>query len=452
MINDIIKEFIDKKIVILGFGKEGRSTYNFLRKYLKDIPLTVKDQNTKLKDDEVIKSDPNIELIVGDDYLDDLDKYDVIMKSPGITFKNIDISKIKDKISSQLEILLKYYSSNIIGITGTKGKSTTSSLMYNILKNNNKKCLLLGNIGIPIFDFIDTISSDTLMVVEMSSHQLEFVHSSPHIAVITNFYQDHLDHTNGVIDYYNCKMNITRYQNKEDYLIYYKSCKTLDDFIKNTPIQSTIYTVDFDNQLSYAYKANDYIYVNKNKVYNTLDKRNLIGDHNLINIMLCLSISNHLNLDNNKVIEAINNFNPLEHRLELVGTINNITYYNDSISTIPEATINGIEALKNVNTLIFGGLDRGINYDEFVTYLNNCNVENLICMPTTGHKIANELIKLNCKKNIYLVNTLEEAVKKAKNVTKKDTICLMSPAAASYEYFKNFEEKGTEYKRLVRSE
>ena len=112
--------------------------------------------------------------------------------------------------------------------------------------------------------------------------------------------------------------------------------------------------------------------------------------------------------------------------------------------------MNGIESLKNVNTLIFGGMDRGIDYDEFTKYLYSCYVENLVCMPTTGHKIANELIKQNSNKNIYLVNTLEEAVKKAKAVTKKDMICLMSPAAASYEYFKNFEEKGKEYKRLVK--
>ena len=451
MLENIIKEFENKKIVILGFGKEGKSTYNFLRKYLKDIPITIKDKNPGIKDDSLLQNDNNIEIITGDSYLDDLDKYDIIMKTPGITFRDLDTSKIKDKIYSQLEILLKYYKNNIIGITGTKGKSTTSSLIYNILKNNNKKTLLLGNIGIPIFDFIDTIESDTLLVVEMSSHQLEFVNYSPNIAIITNLYQDHLDHTNGLLDYYNCKMNITKYQDKNDTLIYYKSCDTLDKLINDMSLKSNILTVDFNNQLANAYCNDNYIYVNKKKVYNTLDKRNLIGNHNLINIMLSLVVSNILNLDNNKCIEAINNFKPLEHRLELVGTIDDITYYNDSIATIPEATINGIESLKNVNTLIFGGMDRGIDYNNFIDYLYSSKVENLICMPTTGHTIANALIKRNSTKNIYLVNTLEEAVKKAKTVTKKNTVCLMSPAAASYEYFKNFEEKGTEFKRLVKS-
>jgi len=451
MLNNVIEYFKNKNIVILGFGKEGKSTYNFLRKYLKDIHLTIKDQNTSINDEPLLANDKNITIIAGKDYLNDLEKYDVIMKTPGITFKNIDISNIKDKIHSQTELLLKYYKDIIIGITGTKGKSTTSSLIYTILKNNNKKTLLLGNIGNPIFDFIDTIEKDTLLVVELSSHQLEFVSSSPHISIITNLYQDHLDHTNGLEDYYKCKMNIAKYQTNEDTLLYYKSCNTLDNIIKNSNIKSNIITIDFNNQLANTYFHDDYIYINKNKIYNTLEKRNLIGNHNLINIMFALTISNILSLDINKSIEAINNFTPLEHRLEFVDTINQVTYYNDSIATIPEATINGIESLKNVNTLIFGGMDRGIDYDNFIKYLYSSKIDNLICMPTTGHKIANELIKLGYSKNIYLVNTLEEAVKKAKLVTKKDTICLMSPAAASYEYFKNFEEKGNTYKKLVRS-
>ena len=166
--------------------------------------------------------------------------------------------------------------------------------------------------------------------------------------------------------------------------------------------------------------------------------------------MMCFTLSEILNLDLSKTTTAINNFTPLEHRLELVGTFNDVTYYNDAIATIPDATVNGIKALKKVNTLIFGGLDRGINYNEFIDYLKTADIENLICMPSTGHKIANILIDAKTNKNIYLVDTLEEAVDKAKLVTKKGMICLMSPAAASYEYFKNFEEKGNAFKKLVR--
>ncbi len=450
MIDKIIDEFKNKNIVILGFGKEGKSTYTFIRKYLKDIHLTIKDKNDKIKDDELLKDDKNITIITGENYLNDLDKYDLIMKTPGISFRDINISKIKDKISSELEILLKYFKHNIIGITGTKGKSTTSSLMYDILKNNDKKCFLLGNIGIPIFDFIDKIDNDTTLVVEMSSHQLEFITNSPHIAIITNFYQDHLDHTNGLEDYYHAKLNITKHQSSNDTLIYYQGCSALDERIKALDLKFNILKVNFNNNDIKTYCDGKYIYIDKEPVYNTNDTRNLIGNHNLINIMLCLTASNLLGLDLTKTVNAINNFKPLEHRLELVGTYNDVTYYNDSIATIPDATINGINALKKVNTLIFGGLDRGIDYNDFVEYLKQAPIENLICMPTTGHKIAKELIEAKTNKEIYIVDTLEEAVKKAKEVTKKGTICLMSPAAASYEYFKNFEEKGNAYKKLVK--
>lgn len=450
MIDNIISEFKNKKIVILGFGKEGKSTYKFIRKYLSDIPLTIKDKNDDIKKDPLLKQDKNLEIITGEDYLDDLDQYDLIMKTPGISFRDIDTSKFKDKIFSELEILLKYYKNNIIGITGTKGKSTTSSLIYDVLKNNKKKCLLLGNIGIPIFDFIDDIDKDTLLVVEMSSHQLEFINYSPKYAIITNFYEDHLDHTKGIEDYYNSKLNITRYQTSEDTLIYYEGCNTLDKYIKSLNSKSNIIKVNFNNQEIKTYCDDNYIYIDNNKIYDINSPRNLVGQHNLINIMLVLSLSNILSLNINKTSDAINNFTPLEHRLELVGTYNKVTYYNDAIATIPDATISGIEALEKVNTLILGGLDRGINYQDFIKYLNESQIENLICMPTTGHTIANKLINLETNKKIYLVNTLEEAVKKAKEVTKKDMICLMSPAAASYEYYKNFEEKGTAFKKLVK--
>ena len=451
MINEIIKEFENKKIVILGFGKEGKSSYHFLRRYLDNIPLVIADKNENIINDESLKSDKNVSFILGDNYLDNLEDFDIILKSPGISFKDIDTSKIKDKISSQIQILLKYYRTKVIGITGTKGKSTTSSLIYDIIKNNQKKGLLLGNIGNPIFDYIEELEQQEFLVVELSSHQLEFVTYSPHISIITNFYEDHLDHTKSVEDYYKSKLNIVKYQNDNDYLIYYKGSSKLDTWINKTIVKATTLSVDFDNTLLYTYCSNNYIYVDKKKIYNINDKRNLIGNHNLINVMLALTVSKILNLDNEKSIKAINNFKPLEHRLELVGTYDGITYYNDSIATIPDATINGIKALGQVNTLIFGGLNRGIDYSEFIEYLDNADIDNLICMPTTGHMIAKELKKTKGK-NIYIVDTLEEAVKRAKEVTKKGTICLMSPAAASYEYFKNFEEKGNRYKELVKKE
>ena len=164
--------------------------------------------------------------------------------------------------------------------------------------------------------------------------------------------------------------------------------------------------------------------------------------------MYALLVTSLLNLDFEKAYQTISEFKSLEHRMELVGTYNDITFYNDSIATIPEAVINACKTLENVDTLIFGGQDRGIDYTSLINYLNEGNVKNLICMPTTGFNIADKLTNKNI--NIYKIDTLEEAVAKAFEVTDKNKICLLSPAAPSYEYYKNFEEKGNAYKNLIK--
>ena len=172
-----------------------------------------------------------------------------------------------------------------------------------------------------------------------------------------------------------------------------------------------------------------------------------MGEYNLNNIMFALAVAEILKLDISKATKSVNEFKSLAHRLELVGNYDGVIYYDNSIATVPIATIEAVEALKDVDTLIIGGMDRGIDYTDFIKYLNDSSIRNIICMPKTGHDIAK---KINKEKK-YIVETLEEAVEIAKKVTAKGKICLLSPAAASYGYFKNFEEKGNMYKELVKS-
>lgn len=451
MYNNIIEEIKNKNICILGFGKEGKSTYNFIRRHLKDKFITIIDRND-VSNSEEVNGDKNIEVIYGENYLDNLDMYDLIFKTPGITFKDMDIENIKPKLTSQLEILLENYKDNIIGITGTKGKSTTSSLIYKILKNQQKDVYLLGNIGNPILDDIEKINNDTYLVIEMSSHQLEFIKTSPHIGIVLNLFEDHLDHAKTVKHYHECKMNMFKYQTKDDIAIYSKDNENTVNLINKNNYKGNLYSVILEKKVekNTIYLDNDLVKYNDKILYNKNSERSIIGNHNLSNIMFCLILSEMLKLDLEQTKNSIKNFKPLEHRLELVGTYNGITYYNDAIATIPVATINAIETLKNVDTLIFGGMDRGIDYQDLIAYLKKCNVRNLICMPTTGYNIGKILeSEKNCK-NIYYVEMLDDAVKLAKQVTEKGKICLMSPAASSYEYFKNFEEKGNKFKELVK--
>lgn len=447
MINNLIKYFTNKKILILGFGREGQSTYKLIRKYLKDQLLYIADKEENFqKNFEILKNDNNVEFISGKNYLENIDGYDIIMKAPGISFVGIDITKYHDKIKSQLELLLEFYNNLTIGITGTKGKSTTSSLIYTILKEQNKKSMLLGNIGIPVFDYIDSIQEDMILVLEMSSHQLEYMKLSPNIAILLNIYQEHLDHYESFEKYVEAKCNIFKYQKKSDYLIYNYDNEILNKFIKDT--NEKIYKISFNaKNSSNIYLKENKIYCDNKLIYDaTKEKRNLIGDYNLNNIMFVLAVSEIIKLDINKTINSINNFNTLEHRLEFVGKYNDILYYDNSIATVPMATIEAIKALKNVDTLIIGGMDRGIDYEDFIKFINDSDIANIICMPKTGHDIAKK-VKEERK---YIVETLEEAVEVAKNVTQKEKICLLSPTAASYGFFKNFEEKGNLYKKLVK--
>ena len=212
---NLLDFLIDKSIVILGYGKQGKSTYQYLRKHFKNKKILIADENENIDKSEF---DENTILKLGKDYLKNIEDFDLIIKSPGIILK--DVSNFEDKIITDYELLLKYTDGLKIGITGTKGKSTTSTFLYEVLKNQNKKVALLGNIGTPIFDKIDEIDKDTISVIEVSSHTLEFSKVSPNIAILLNIYPEHLDHCNTLEDYIKSKFNIAKYQNENDIFIY----------------------------------------------------------------------------------------------------------------------------------------------------------------------------------------------------------------------------------------
>lgn len=440
MINDLVKYLKGKKIIILGFGREGKSTYKLIRKYLKEQTIYIADQKEKT---DFLENDKNAVYISGKGYLKNLEEYDLIIKTPGISFVGIDTSKYIHKIKSQLELLLEFFNVFTIGVTGTKGKSTTSSLIYTILKEQNIKTMLLGNIGTPAFDYIDKIDEETVLVLEMSSHQLEYMNLCPNIAILLNIYPEHLDHYASFEEYAQAKCNIFKNQKGADYFIYNLDNEILQKLV-NSP-KAKAYGVSLKENGDICIK-NNYVYFKEKPIYNIKSPRKLLGEYNLNNIMFALGVSQILKLDLDKTIKSIQNFEPLHHRLEFVGKYNDISYYDNSIGTIPMATMEAVKVLKNVDTLIIGGMDRGLDYTEFIEFLNKSNITNIICMPKTGHDIARKLKK----EKVYIVETMEEAVKIAKKVTSKGKSCLLSPAAASYGFFKNFEEKGNIYQELVR--
>ncbi len=456
MINDLIKYLEGKKVLILGFGMEGYSTYRLIRRHLPEQKVYISDANSKVYEKyEDVQKDVNVEIITADKYLKELEKYDVIMKTPGLSFKDIDTSKFIDKIKSQIELFLEFVDVFTIGVTGTKGKSTTSSLIYDIISKQREDVHLLGNIGVPLFDEIDKLTEKSIVVLELSSHQLEYVQVSPNVAILLNLFEEHLDHYKSYEHYINAKLNICKFQNADDYFLYSIDNECLREHVeKLRDFKQNVFEISLEG--NNKINTTDKLVIRKDNtavteegevLYTDSETRKILGDHNFNNIMFATTVAKIMNLDLKKANEDIYNFAPLEHRMEFVAEIDGVKYYNDSIATIPASTINGVETLKNVNTLIIGGKDRGIDYSEFAEFLGNTNIEHLICLPDTGWKIADMVVNENMEK--FIVNNMEEAVKFAKQVTKKGTSCLLSPAASSYGFFKNFKERGNLFKKFV---
>lgn len=451
MTEKLVEYLKNKKIAILGLGREGKSTYTFLRSHFPHKSITICDQNEEIKKREDDGND-NIIWKLGADYLTGLEEYDLVIKTPGISLKNENIEKWKDKITSQLELLLRFIPIFTIGVTGTKGKSTTSSLVYEVLKQQGKEPILIGNIGKPAFDEIEKMKQGQMVVIEMSSHQLEYMDISPNIAILLNIFEEHLDHYRSFVDYAKAKYHIGEYQTEKDAFLYNADNEEIRKLYQEKPLKSECYAIsrlEKKKEKHTVYKKEGKIYFDTKEIYEENMPRHLVGEHNLQDIMFVLAVSEILKLDLKKTQETIQNFMPLPHRMEYVGKYDGVFYYNDSIATIPQATIEAVTALKEVSTLIIGGMDRKIDYTSLIQFLNQSTLDFLVCLPDTGWEIAEKV--QNETMQVVKVKNLEEAVKVAKEKTKKEKICLLSPAAASYGFFKNFEERGDYYKTLVKA-
>ena len=428
----IIEYIKEKKILILGYGREGISTYNYIRKHLPEKKLTIADKNYINLDDK------NVDVICGDDYLSYLGDFDIVFKSPGIAFLDDVKYPPTTEITCQTDMFLRFAEPIVVGITGSKGKTTTSTLIYEMLKAGGKNTCLIGNIGVPVFEKADE-SEDLIAVIEMSSHQLEFTTASPKVAVLVNIYEEHLDHyKTGFSGYANAKLNITRYQTKEDYFVYNDEQDVGHGLDVTKSIGGTPIKVGFT-------KASNDEFVNE--LWHSTE--HLKGEHNRQDIAYALAVARIFGVGDESVRNAIKGFKGIEHRMEFVGKFNGVSYYNDSIATIPTAVMGAIKALKNVETLIFGGLDRGIDYEEFTEFLIKSDIKNLIGLPETGHDILDDVKLHNTLVNAIYAENMEDAVINAVRETKENGVCLFSPAAASYNFYKNFEEKGRHFKELV---
>lgn len=449
----ILEQIRDKKIVILGFGKEGISTYRFIRKYFPKMPLTVADGNVNLKTDEF--EDKHLKFVKGPDYIQGLNKYDLIFKTPGISFNQVNYWIETEKITSQTNLFMEAFHKQVIGVTGTKGKSTTSSLIHHILKEAGRDTILAGNIGVPFFDIIEKMTDETLVVAELSAHQLEFIKRSPDYAVLLNMFQEHLDHFNSFNNYQIAKLNITRFQDERQFLVYNGDDEHIPGLIKSYKLnrdrvifgsqpQEGPYMCSRDNEIHFAISGH------VEDEYDLTYYHNLPGRHNYYNIMAAVAVCRRMGLNHDEIMKGLGTFHGLPNRIEYVGSFNGISFYNDSISTIPEATVAAVKALRKVDTLIIGGYDRGIEYGLLVDFLHENPVPNVAFTGPAGERIMNEWkARFPLPENHILEQDFRKIVDFAFEKTQENRIVLLSPAAASYDQFKNFEERGRVFKNLI---
>jgi UDP-N-acetylmuramoylalanine--D-glutamate ligase len=448
---DIVR---NKRIVILGFGKEGQSSFNFLKTFIPLNQFNIADKSEGIRQQMNPAEMAVVNLSLGEQYLEGIKNADLIIKSPGIPKELLRPFVPTDKITSQADLFIRFYAGQIIGITGTKGKSTTSSLVQHIFEKAGKDAVLVGNIGKPPFDYIQSITKETQIVYELSSHQLDDVHFSPHIAIILNLFEEHLDHYGSFIDYKNAKFNISKFQNTGDWLIVNGDDHTLQ--IKYEAMNSNTKLIFSRNKhpeqgafISGAGMIN-LLLNDSSHTYNFDGRKALPGDHNLMNIMAAALATKLSGIEDEPISEAVYDFKGLAHRLEYVGKFKGIHFYNDSIATIPQATIEAVKTLKKVDTLILGGKDRGINYSSLISFLPDSEVRNLIFLGEAGKRIYKDLkIDGKFKGNMFLINKFEEIKGLILKNTLTESICLLSPAASSYDMFQNFEERGNAFKIIA---
>ena len=425
MIDSIVRRLSEKSILIAGFGREGQSTLRFMQKYLPHAVVGIADKNESAFQN-VDKG--RYKLFTGDDYLKAASDFDIVIKTPGISLKDVDIDL--SKISSQTDLFLEAFHSQVIGITGTKGKSTTSTLIYHLLKESGKDVILAGNIGIPIFDCVDNINRSTIIVYELSAHQLQFINRSPHVGILLNVFEEHLDHFGTFEKYKDAKINVLRYMNERDVAVLNnKMCFEAALLDKRY--------VDFEN-----YNFDDYDI--------KWDEIPLLGEHNKTNVKAALCACHSFGLTIYELIPHLYAFKPLEHRQEYVGLFNGVKFFNDSISTIPQATIAALNTIKNVDFLLLGGFDRGIDYEPLVDYLKENVLPYILVTGEAGQTMKNKLKAADYKGEILEYTDMESAFEIIKRLAKSGDVCLLSPAAASYDRYKNFEERGRIFKEYAK--
>lgn len=454
------KEYIKGKYVaIMGMGVSNTPLIRYLMDL--DANITVFDKKTE---DELGKSLieeyvlQGVQFSLGENYLDNLHGYDVIFRSPGIRPDIPPIQKEVERgaiLTSEIEKLIELCPAKIVGVTGSDGKTTTTTLIYMMLKEEGYNCYLGGNIGTPLFAKIDDMTPEDIIVLELSSFQLMTLTQSPNIAVVTNVSPNHLDIHKSYEEYIEAKKNIFRFQNPNDVVVLNYDNDITKDFAFEANGEVRFFSRKQELEKGVFVENNAIKIIDENGKKDVIDIDNilLLGMHNVENA--CTAIAAVKNLVNTKtIVKVLTTFKGVEHREEFVRELNGVKWYNDSIGSSPTRTIAGLASFKTKVVLIAGGYDKHLDYTDMGKYILD-HVKVLILMGQTKDKIKNATLQEIEKRDndidlpIFECSTLEEAVKIAYENSKDGDIVFFSPASASFDMFKNFVERGKKFKEIV---
>ena len=439
-----------KKIVILGAGKSGVGSAELARKnfcevFVSDYGLIEEQIKKKFKKLNIGFEENSHDLAKSIDA-------DIVIKSPGISDQSEVVSFFNDKkinVISEIEFAYNFSKSKIIGITGSNGKTTTSTLIHKLITDAEISCSISGNIG---FSFSNVCNDNVqYSVVELSSFQLDGVEKfKPHIAVLTGISPDHLDRYKNYKDYIRSKFRITKNQSQDDYLIYNSDCEEINEYIKSNSINSILLPFSTKKKVDQgAYYSNNEIniIIDKNKI--TMPTENFLvkGNHNIKNAMAAATVANLLKIRKETIRKSLEHFQGVEHRLENVLTINKVKYMNDSKATNINAVYYALESMESPTIWIVGGIDKGNDYSE-LTKLVSKKVKAIICLGVNNMKIIDHFE--NIVEYIAETTSMSEAVSEAYKISNSGDTVLLSPACASFDLFDDYEDRGRQFKSAVR--
>lgn len=423
-----ITELNGKKVCFVGYAREGQAMQKALAEYAPKAQLTFADANADAK---VTGADAQL----GPDYLKNLDRFDVVIRSMGVPDKP-EFAALGDKVTNSTVIFFDTIAGSgvrTIGVTGTKGKSTTTNLIYSALKAAGQNVFLMGNIGVPMISFLHEAKPGATFVIELSSYMLEHLRRSPEIAVVTSFFPEHLDRHGSIEKYWGAKKNIAAHQKADDAVFYCADYPECRDIAEASPGKKIPFTAaDFP------------IAVNETK---------LKGEHNRSNFAAALKVAEYCGAAREQAIEALKSTKGLPYRLHSLGVKDGIEWVEDSLATAPEATVFALDALgDSVDTLITGGMDRGgYDFAALGAKIAASHIRNIVLFPDTGAhiKAAIEAASPAEPKNYLETADMQQAVDFARKATKKGAVCLLSNASPSYNLFKDYEAKAETFAKAI---